>query len=56
MAGAGLHCTAQAHRMPGTLDQGVVRFSPSHYTNAAGIETALQTVKEVAAEWGCRQK
>ncbi|KLU62827.1 putative cysteine desulfurase [Peptococcaceae bacterium CEB3] len=52
IARAGLHCAAQAHRMLGTLDQGVVRFSPSHYTSVAEIEKALQTVKEVAAEMG----
>lgn len=50
IARAGLHCAAHAHRMLGTLAQGVVRFSPSHYTSEEEIETALQAVKKVAED------
>lgn len=52
IARAGLHCAAQAHRMLGTLEQGVVRLSPSHFTSAEEIETTLQGVKELAEELG----
>ena len=50
IARAGLHCAAHAHRMLGTLDQGVVRFSPSHFTREEEIETALLAVRSVAEE------
>ncbi|OLN33034.1 aminotransferase class V-fold PLP-dependent enzyme [Desulfosporosinus metallidurans] len=50
IARAGLHCAAHAHRMLGTLEQGVVRFSPSHFTSEEEIETALQAVREVAED------
>lgn len=50
IARAGLHCAAHAHRMFGTLDQGVIRFSPSHFTSEEEIETALQAVKGLAEE------
>ncbi len=50
IARAGLHCAAHAHRMFGTLEQGVVRFSPSHFTSEEEIETTLQAVKELAEE------
>ncbi len=50
IARAGLHCNAHAHRMLGTLAQGVVRFSPSHFTGDEEIATALQAVKAVAKE------
>ncbi|MDI6879863.1 MAG: aminotransferase class V-fold PLP-dependent enzyme [Desulfitobacteriaceae bacterium] len=50
IARAGLHCAAHAHRMLGTLEQGVVRFSPSHFTSDEEIDTALQAVKVVAEE------
>jgi len=50
IARAGLHCAAHAHRMLGTLDQGVVRFSPSHFTREEEIETALRAVRSVAEE------
>ncbi|HBV87081.1 MAG TPA: cysteine desulfurase [Desulfosporosinus sp.] len=50
IARAGLHCAAHAHRMLGTLDQGVVRFSPSHFTSEEEIERALLAVRTVAEE------
>lgn len=52
IARAGLHCAAHAHRMLGTLEQGVVRFSPSHFTSEEEIAMALQAVKRVAEELG----
>lgn len=50
IARAGLHCAAHAHRMLGTLDQGVVRFSPSHFTSEEEIERALLAVRSLAEE------
>lgn len=50
IARAGLHCAAHAHRMFGTLEQGVIRFSPSHFTSEKEIETALRAVKGLAEE------
>jgi cysteine desulfurase family protein len=50
IARAGLHCAAHAHRMFGTLEQGTVRFSPSHFTSEEEIETTLQAVKGLAEE------
>jgi len=52
IARAGLHCAAHAHRMFGTLEQGVVRFSPSHFTSEEEIETTLQAIKGLAEEYG----
>ncbi|WP_088225638.1 aminotransferase class V-fold PLP-dependent enzyme [Desulfosporosinus sp. FKB] len=51
VARAGLHCAAHAHRMLGTLSQGVVRFSPSHFTSEEELETVLQVVRKVASEY-----
>jgi cysteine desulfurase family protein len=50
IARAGLHCAAHAHRMFGTLEHGVVRFSPSHFTSEEDVELALQAVKDLAEE------
>lgn len=50
IARAGLHCAAHAHRMLGTLNQGVVRFSPSHFTSDEEIETTLQAVRGITEE------
>jgi len=50
IARAGLHCAAHVHKMLGTLEQGVVRFSPSHFTSEEEIETTLQAVKRVAED------
>ncbi|WP_459931300.1 aminotransferase class V-fold PLP-dependent enzyme [Desulfosporosinus burensis] len=52
IARAGLHCAAHAHRMLGTLDQGVVRFSPSHFTSEEEIKATLLAVKRVEEELG----
>ena len=50
IARAGIHCAPHAHRMLGTLQQGVIRFSPSHFTSEEEIEAALQAVRGVAEE------
>lgn len=48
IARAGLHCAPHAHNMFGTLEQGVVRFSPSHYSSEKEIKIALKAVRNVA--------
>lgn len=40
------------HKMLGTLEQGGVRFSPSHFTSEAEIETTLKAVKGVVEDIG----
>jgi cysteine desulfurase / selenocysteine lyase len=47
---AGLHCAPQAHRTIGTLAQGTVRFSPSHFTTEQEIITAITAVNEIGRE------
>lgn len=40
----GLHCAPAAHKTLGTFPQGMVRFSPSHWTAEADIQRALEAV------------
>lgn len=47
---AGLHCAPHAHKTLGTIEQGVVRFSPSHFTTEEEIERTVEVVKSVAAD------
>ena len=45
----GLQCAALAHRTLGTLEQGVVRFSPSAFSESAQVSAlarAIYTIKE----------
>lgn len=48
VARAGLHCAPKAHRTLGTLEQGTVRFSPSHFTTREEIEQAVEGVRLTA--------
>lgn len=50
IARAGLHCAPHAHASLGTLEQGVVRFSPSHYSTEEEIDQALEAVEAVARD------
>ena len=50
IARAGLHCAPHAHATLGTTDQGVVRFSPSHFTTEEEIDQAVEAVVQVAKE------
>ncbi|WP_206810709.1 aminotransferase class V-fold PLP-dependent enzyme [Paradesulfitobacterium ferrireducens] len=50
VARAGLHCAPHAHKTLGTLEQGTVRFSPSHFTTEAEIDRTLEAVKTVARD------
>lgn len=38
------------HEALGTVEQGAVRFSFSHYNTDEELNTAIQAVKEMAAE------
>jgi cysteine desulfurase family protein len=47
---AGAHCAPLMHESLGTKEQGLVRFSFSHFNTEKEIETAIQAVKELAEE------
>ncbi len=47
---AGAHCAPLMHQALGTIEQGVVRFSFSHFNTAAEIRTAIQAIRALAAE------
>lgn len=46
----GAHCAPLMHEALGTVEQGAVRFSFSHYNTEEEIDTAIQAVKELAEE------
>ena len=46
----GGHCAPLMHEALGTVEQGAVRFSFSHYNTDEELNTAIQAVKEMAAE------
>ncbi|MDO4670034.1 MAG: aminotransferase class V-fold PLP-dependent enzyme [Aerococcus sp.] len=46
----GGHCAPLMHQTFHTEQQGAVRFSLSHYTTTAEIDTAIQAVREIATE------
>jgi len=50
IARSGLHCAPHAHATLGTLEQGTVRFSPSHFTGEEEIDRAIAAVAEVARD------
>lgn len=52
IARAGLHCAPHAHQTLGTIVQGVIRFSPSHFTTDDEINKALEAVERIAQEEG----
>lgn len=47
---AGLHCAPEAHRVAGTLERGLVRFSVGHATTGAEVDAAVQAVAEIASK------
>ena len=47
---AGAHCAPLMHQALGTVDQGAVRFSFSHYNTEEEIEQAVNAIKELAEE------
>lgn len=46
----GAHCAPLMHRALGTVEQGAVRFSFSHYNTEEEIDFAIKAVKELACE------
>lgn len=46
----GAHCAPLMHEALGTVEQGAVRFSFSHYNTEEEIETAIVAIKELAEE------
>ena len=46
----GAHCAPLMHRALGTVEQGAVRFSFSHYNTEEEVDTAVRAVKELAGD------
>ena len=46
----GAHCAPLMHQALGTVDQGAVRFSFSHYNTEDEIDAAVQAVERLAKE------
>lgn len=46
----GAHCAPLMHKALGTVEQGAVRFSFSHYNTEEEIEIAIQAIRELAEE------
>ena len=46
----GAHCAPLMHEALGTVEQGAVRFSFSHYNTDEEVETAIAAIKELAEE------
>ena len=46
----GAHCAPLMHQALGTVDQGAVRFSFSHFNTEEEVDAAVRAVKEVAEE------
>lgn len=47
---SGGHCAPLMHEALGTVEQGAVRFSFSHYNTDEEVDTAVRAVKELATE------
>ena len=46
----GAHCAPLMHKALGTLEQGAVTFSFSHYNTEEEVDTAIRAVGELARE------
>lgn len=46
----GAHCAPRMHQALGTVEQGAVRFSFSHYNTEEEIQTAVSALRELAQE------
>lgn len=46
----GGHCAPLMHEALGTVEQGAVRFSFSHYNTEEEVDTAIQAIRELAEE------
>lgn len=47
---SGGHCAPLMHEALGTVEQGAVRFSFSHYNTDEEVETAIQAIRELAQD------
>ena len=47
---AGGHCAPLMHEALGTVEQGAVRFSFSHYNTGEGVDTAIEAIRELSKE------
>lgn len=47
----GAHCAPRMHEALGTVKQGTVRFSFSHFNTEEEIDAAIQAVKTLVCEW-----
>jgi selenocysteine lyase/cysteine desulfurase len=47
---AGLHCCPEAHRVAGSLENGLVRCSVGHTTTEADVDDAADALTEIAAK------
>lgn len=47
---AGGHCAPLMHEALGTVEQGAVRFSFSHYNTEEEVDTAIQAIRELSKE------
>lgn len=50
MTRPGAHCAPLMHKALGTVEQGAVRFSFSHYNTEEEVDYAIRSVKELAQE------
>lgn len=46
----GAHCAPLMHEALGTVEQGAVRFSFSHYNTTEEVDTAIRAIKELAKD------
>ncbi len=46
----GAHCAPLMHEALGTVEQGAVRFSFSHYNTEEEVDTAIQAIRELSEE------
>ena len=49
-ARSGGHCAPLMHEALGTVEQGAVRFSFSHYNTEEEVDTAIRAIRELAEE------
>ena len=47
---SGAHCAPLMHEALGTVEQGAVRFSFSHYNTDEDVETAIRAIRELSQE------
>jgi cysteine desulfurase family protein len=51
---AGLHCCPEAHRVAGSLENGLVRCSVGHTTTEADVDAAADALTEIAAKMAAK--